>query len=254
VIPLPGIARLSLLAAFVLWALGCGESEPKLRVLAAASLSDVVEPMSQGFDEARVAASFGASSALARQIRDGAPADVFLSASREWMDWLESADALAGEPIVLARNRLVCIAPPGRFGGKDDPRDLHSLLAVLQPGDRVAIADRGVPAGEYARRALAHAGLLEAYASHLVGQKDVRAVLHSVERGELRAGFAYATDAEVARVDVLFELDSAGHPPIEYRAAALRGAPSPDEARQFLAHLEGAAARAVLRDAGFGLP
>jgi molybdate transport system substrate-binding protein len=247
---------LALLAAFLLSGSGCGDrdSEPALRVLAAASLSDVVGPIAQGFEGARVATSFGASSALARQIRDGAPADVFLSASGEWMEWLESADALAGETIVLARNRLVCIASAGRFGADDAVGDLRALLEALEPADPVAIADWGVPAGEYARRALEHAGLLEAYASHLVGQKDVRAVLHAVESGELSAGFVYATDAAVARVDVLFELDAAGHLPIEYRAAALRGAPSPAQARRFLVHLEGEAARAALADAGFVQP
>jgi molybdate transport system substrate-binding protein len=87
-----------------------------------------------------------------------------------------------------------------------------------------------------------------------VGQKDVRAVLHAVEQGELPAGFVYATDARVARVARLFDFDPATHPPIEYHAAALRGAPNPDGARRFLEYLRSETARALLSAAGFALP
>jgi molybdate transport system substrate-binding protein len=213
-----------------------------------------VEELAQRFEAGRVVASFGASSELARQIRDGAPADVFVSASPEWIDYLREAGALEGEPPLLARNRLVCIAPrasPLAARGAGDPR---ALLQALAPEDRVAIADAGVPAGAYARQALDHLGLLEVYGPRLVGQKDVRAVLHAVERGELPAGFVYATDARVASVERLFGFDPASHPPIEYRAAALRGAANPSQARRFVAWLRSEAARALLADAGFELP
>jgi len=224
-----------------------------LRVLAAASLTEVVEALAGRFEGARVEASFGASSALARQIRDGAPADVFLSASPEWIGFLREAGELSGEPIVLARNRLVCIAPqrsPLAAGAVRDPR---TLLAAIGPEGGVAIADEGVPAGEYARRALRNLGVFDAFEPHLVGQRDVRAVLHAVERGELPAGFAYASDARIAAVEVLFAFDPATHPPIEYQAAVLRNARRPVEARRFLQHLRGEAARAILAGAGFAL-
>jgi molybdate transport system substrate-binding protein len=231
-----------------------GAGPDRLTVYAAASLSEVVEAFAQGFPGARVRVSFGSSSELARQIEDGAPADVFLSASPDWIGFLREAGALAGEPVLLARNRLVCIAPeasPLAGRGAGDPA---ALLAALAPGDRVAIAVEGVPAGEYARKALAHLGLLEAYRPRLVGLKDVRAVLHAVEQGELPAGFVYATDAKVARVERLFAFDPAGHPPIEYHAAVLRGAANPQGARRFLAYLQGEAARELLAAAGFALP
>jgi molybdate transport system substrate-binding protein len=229
------------------------DDSPALRVLAAASLTEVVEALARSFEGARVATSFGSSSELARQIRDGAPADVFVSASAEWIAFLREADALDGDAALIARNALVCIAPKASplAGNALDP---GQLLQRLRPGDGVAIADAGVPAGDYARRALAHAGLLEAFEGRLVGQKDVRAVLYAVERGELAAGFVYATDARLAGVERVFAFDPASHPPIEIHAAALRGAERPAEARRFVARLRGEAARALFAEAGFALP
>ena len=230
------------------------EHAATVRVLAAASLTEVVTELGKGFTAAHVVPSFGASSDLARQIQDGAPADVFVSASPEWVAFLKEAKAVDGEAIVLARNALVCVAPKGSplaAGGVTDPK---ALLAKLAADDRVAIADAGVPAGEYARKALTKLGLLDAYRPRLVGQKDVRAVLHAVETGELPAGFVYATDAKVAKVDLLFTFDPATHPPIEYHAAVLSGAAAPAEAKAFLAFLQSEGVRAVLKDAGFALP
>ena len=251
----PSLACLLAVAATGLAAGRAARAEDaSVRVLAAASLTEVVEGLAKRFEGARVVPSFGASSELARQIEDGAPADVFLSASPEWIEFLQKAGALDGAAVVIARNQLVCVVPresPLAARGVADPR---ALLARLGKGDRVAIADEGVPAGEYARESLAHQGLLDAYAPRLVGQKDVRAVLHAVEQGELPAGFVYATDAKVAAVEVLFRFDPASHPPIEYHAAALRGAANPADARRFLGFLTGPAARELLTNAGFALP
>lgn len=239
-------------AVLALHACGTGPPEPaEARVFAASSLTDFVEAIARQDSDLRVVPSFGASSALARQIRDGAPADVFLSASPEWMDFLVEADMLAAAPVVFARNRLAAIAP---LDSGLEADDLATLLERLEPTARVAIADRGVPAGEYARAALETLGLLSAYRSHLVGQRDVRAVLHAVELGELDAGFVYATDAAIAEVRVLFAIDPRTYPPIEYEAALLRGARDVDAARRFLGTLQGGAARGVLADGGFDLP
>jgi molybdate transport system substrate-binding protein len=226
----------------------------RVRVYAAASLTEVVLGLAQRFDGARVVTSFGASSELARQIADGATADVFVSASPEWIDFLRESEDLDGEPVVLARNQIVCVAPKGSPLAARGVADPGTLLERLSKGDLVAIADAGVPAGEYARQALDHLGLLEAYHPRLVGQKDVRAVLHAVEQGEVPAGFVYATDARVAAVERLFTFDPASHPPIEYQAAALRGAANPAGARRFVAWLQSDTARALLSDAGFALP
>jgi len=228
------------------------EEPATVRVLAAASLTEVVEGLAKRFEGARVVPSFGASSELARQIKDGAPADVFVSASPDWIDFLREAKALDGDAIVLARNQLVCVAPKGSaLRGVGDPK---ALLARLAKDDRVAIADAGVPAGEYARKSLEHQGLLAGYEPRLVGQKDVRAVLRAVEQGEAQAGFVYATDARVGSVETLFAFDPKTHPPIEYLAAALRGAANPTDARRFVAFLRSESARKLLTDAGFALP
>ncbi|HMB69384.1 MAG TPA: molybdate ABC transporter substrate-binding protein [bacterium] len=251
--PLPRLFPV-LAAALLLAPVACTERTPPLRVLAAASLTDVVEALAPHFPGARVEASFGASSALARQIRDGAPGDVFLSASPEWIESLREADALAGAPVVLARNRLVCVAGEQGSPAAAGVTDPGSLLSHLGGDGRAAIADRGVPAGEYARASLEALGLLDAFEPRLVGLGDVRAVLRAVESGELPAGFVYATDARTADVTVLFSLDPATHPPIEYQAAVLRGAAHPAEARAFLEFLHGDEARDALSAAGFEIP
>ncbi len=249
-------AVLLLVAAASAGAGACGRRvgpEP-LRVFAAASLTEVVQELGRGFAGARVEPSFGASSVLARQIRDGAPADVFLSASPDWIDFLRRSGALDGAPVVVAHNRLVAVAPPRSPLAARGVSGPAALLAALGPDGRVAVADPGVPAGEYARAALERLGLLAAFTPHLVGQEDVRAVLHAVERRALDAGFVYATDATVADVEVLFAFDPATHPPIEIQAAVLRAAPHPVAARRFLDDLRSGPARAVLERAGFAVP
>jgi len=247
--------------ALVVVAAGGGPVQARdgaLRVLAAASLTEVAAELAQRFAETpggtRVETVVGASSVLARQIRDGAPADVFLSASPAWMDFLADAEALAGASVAFARGRLVCVAPPGSPLARRGVPDARALFEVLGPQGRVAVADAGVPAGEYARGALRSRGLLADARGRLVGHKDVRAVLHAVERGALDAGFVYASDAAVARVAVLFALDPATHPPVVYRGAVLRDARAPGAARRFLAFLQTDAARAVLVRAGFDAP
>lgn len=235
-------------------------AEP-IHVLSAASLTEVVEALARDFASARQGArvelGFGASSDLARQIQDGAPADVFVSASPEWTGFLREAGVVVGEPVLIARNALVCVTPQdGRLTATAvaDPRVLVSKIAA---DDLVAIADAGVPAGEYARQALAKLGLSAAFEPRLVGQKDVRAVLHAVEQGEVAAGFVYATDAKVARVATLFAFDPTTHPPIEYHAVVVRNADRPGDAAaasHFVDFLTSGSARARLSAAGFVLP
>ncbi len=231
---------------------------PVLRVLAAASLAEVLDGLARDFTGARVETSFGASSDLARQIADGAPADVFIAASADWIAFLEEKNAVVGAATIVARNALVCVAPPtGRLAGaaQSEPiRDPAALLERLASGDLVAIADPGVPAGEYARAALAKLGIAQAFERRLVGQRDVRAVLHAVEKGEVEAGFVYATDARIARVATLFVFDPASHPPIEIPAVVVRQSSQPVLARRFLDYLASEPARARLSTAGFVLP
>ena len=149
------------------------------------------------------------------------------------------------------RNRLVCIAPEGSALGRAPPSTPKELVARIATGDRIAIADAGVPAGDYARQSLAATGDLEALRPHLVGQEDVRAVLRAVDSGQAVAGFVYATDARIAPVVALFSLEPASHDPIAYHAAMTRQASDPALARAFLDHLHSPAARRILAAAGF---
>jgi molybdate transport system substrate-binding protein len=231
----------------------CGGAESgRVAVFAAASTTDVVTALAADFGEP-VSPSFGSSSSLARQIADGAPADVFISANRRWIDYLHERQRLDGDAIVFATNRLVCVTPPGASpldSGAQHASPLRALLGSLGPRDRVAIADEGVPAGEYARQSLRAAGLLEQFQPRLVGQADVRAVLRAVANREVAAGFVFATDAR--GVDVLFEMS--GHEPIEYFAAVVKDARNANAARRFVEYLRGEKAREVLTQAGFTLP
>lgn len=222
----------------------------ELIVFAAASTTDVVGELAREFAAAQVSTSFGPSSGLARQIEDGAPADVYLSASRRWVEYLHEAGALAEEPRVFAGNRLVAIGAP-RAGTTAGAENVGELLARLAPGDLVAIADAGVPAGEYARQSLTATGDLEALTPYLVGQPDVRSVLRAVAAGEAKAGFVYTTDARVAEVEVLFAFDPTTHEAIEYFAAIPRTTRSLEQSRAFLDHLRSPRARALLESAGF---
>ncbi|MEE8311905.1 MAG: molybdate ABC transporter substrate-binding protein, partial [Candidatus Binatia bacterium] len=177
---------------------GPAQAPRKVRVFAAASTTEVVEHLGALFEEGRVVASFGSSAALSRQIEDGAPADLFFSASSQWTGQLLAAGFVEGEEVSIAGNSIVCITPRGTALDANGPTE---LLDELEDGELVAIADAGVPAGEYARASLTHLDLLDAYRSRLVGLKDVRAVLHAVEQGEVSAGFVYATDARLGHVE-----------------------------------------------------
>jgi molybdate transport system substrate-binding protein len=244
--------------AVVVLLTGCGQqanhdkpADDALKIFAAASMTEVVSNVAKQFDtDART--SFGSTSELARQIEDGAPADVFISANKNWADRLKDKGRLDGDYYVFARNTLVCVAPKGGTLKIADPAAL--LAAVRASGSRVGIAMEGVPAGDYTRQSLDTLGLVEHFKPHTVGQKDVRAVLHAVSKGEVAAGFVYATDARAAEVQVLFSLNPDTHDPIEYYVAVVRGARNPGTAREFIEHLRGEKGRAILKEAGFKLP
>jgi molybdate transport system substrate-binding protein len=234
-----------------------GERKP-LTVFAAASLTDVLGDFEAVFERRNavdIRASYGASSDLSRQIADGAPADVYLSASKTWIEQLKKTGWLDGDYVVVARNRLVCIAAPDIPLLDPRPTGLRQLYEdLVKSGWRVAVADEGVPAGDYARQAMKSVGLLDSYKPNLVGQKDVRAVLRAVAGGELPTGFVYATDAQTAKVTVVFEVDPNLHDSIEYYAAVVSGSPNAVAARDYIVLLRAGAGRNVFETRGFGLP
>jgi len=228
----------------------------ELLVFAAASLSDALEEVGQAFTAAtgvRVAASYAASSVLAKQIEAGAPADAFFSADVAWVDYLEKRGLIqpSSRRDVL-RNTLVLIAPA------DSTLRLRIApgfdLAGALKGGRLAIADPdSVPAGEYARAALTRLGVWSRVSDRAVRGENVRAALAYVARGEAPLGIVYRTDAQAERrvrvVDV-FPEDS--HPPITY-VVALTSRARP-EAAQLVEFLTGDAARQIFVRYGFTAP
>jgi molybdate transport system substrate-binding protein len=226
---------------------GAGEG---VVVFAAASLADALREIAAAFEARtghRVVLGFGGSNDLARQIRAGAPAQVFVSASAERMDELERAGlVVAGHRVDLLSNRLVVVIPSAAAAGPVKAEDLASV-------GRIALGDpEAVPAGIYARQWLARRGLWERVRERVVPTLDVRAALAAVESGNADAGVVYRTDAAVSRrVRVVLEVPEAEAPRIVYPAALLATARGPG-ARAFYEQLRSAAARAVFERLGFG--
>lgn len=227
---------------------------PALTVFAAASLQNALEEISAaqlraGGAPARLA--FAASSTLARQIERGAPADVYVSADLAWMDYLaERGRIVEGSRVIVARNRLVVIAPAARAA----PLEIEPGVALLERlgKGRLALGDPAhVPAGRYAKAALESLGLWASLAARLAPVENVRAALVLVVRGEAPLGIVYASDVAVepgVRVVGTFPPDS--HPPIVYPAARVVGAAQPAAGR-YLAFLRSPVARAAFARQGF---
>lgn len=228
---------------------------PPLTVFAAASLQDVLGPIGEAFTHAGgepVRFSFAGSQALARQIDQGAPADVVISADLEWMDWLtERRRIVSATRRDLVSNRLVIIAPAAsRTALKVGP---GMPLARALGGGRLALADpTAVPAGKYARASLERLGVWAGVETRLAPSDSVRGALAFVARGEAPLGVVYATDAlSEPKVRVVGVLPEATHPRIVYPAAVVAGAARPREAAAFVGYLRGPAAQAIFRRAGF---
>jgi len=218
-------------------------------VFAAASLTDALKEVGRGFEAATghtVAFNFGASSDLARQIKAGAPADLFFSADLARMDELEQAALLRPEDRVsLLSNVLVVIVPAGSPAVVRAPSDLAGFrrLALANP--------ESVPAGVYARRWLASLGLWESLKDRVVPTLDVRAALAAVEAENAEAGIVYRTDAALSkRVRVALEVPRDQGPKITYALAALAG-PGRAGARALRAYLASPAGLEVFRRHGF---
>ncbi len=223
-------------------------------IFAAASTAGAIEAVAkdfEGLNAGSVRAVFAASSILARQIAQGAPADIYLSANAAWMDELERGDVLQpGSRVDLLGNRLVLIAPLNQaFEVSIEPG--FALAKALGRG-RLAIGDPShVPAGIYAKAALDRLGVWDSLASKLAFANDVRGALALVERGEAAAGIVYASDAMAgARVRVVAAFPAPAPTPIVYPLAIVRARAAP-AVTGFHRYLRGAAAGAIFRDHGF---
>lgn len=224
-------------------------SDAQITVFAAASLTQAIEEIAQVHNRAHggdIVVSAGGSGTVARQIAEGAPADVVMLANAEWMDWLVGEGLVGGGDVMpLLSNRLVLIAPV-------DSPDLpdHSAKALLArlDGGRMAIGQTtGVPAGIYGRAWLVKSGLWDAMQPHLAETENVRAALALVALGEAPLGVVYATDAAAdPGVRVIYAVPEDADWQITYPAAAVTA-----NGRAFFDYLSGAEARAIFLRHGF---
>lgn len=251
------LRRIALALMLLLLAPAASAAERGPLVLAAASLQESLAAAADAWaakGHARPVVSFAASSALARQILAGAPADLFLSADEPWMDAVAKAGLLRpGTRATLLGNRLVLIAPSSSKLRLAPVRGFP-LARALGDG-RLAVADtRAVPAGKYAKAALIALGVWRSVADHLAPAENVRAVLALVERGAAPLGIVYATDARASRrVRVVSIFPASSHPPIRYPVAILKASRHADAAafRDFLLSKQG---RAIFVRHGFSVP
>jgi molybdate transport system substrate-binding protein len=248
---------LCLAVAFALAGPARADDRP-VSVFAAASLKEALDEIAGEFAAAtghRAVVTLAGSSALARQIQAGAPADIFVSASGEWMDVLERDGLVApGSRFDLAGNRLVLIAHGGTGPAAADPPALtpdFDLVGRLGTGRLAVALTEAVPAGVYARAGLTALGLWDGVADRLAQTDNVRAALMLVALGEAPLGVVYATDAIAEpRVGVIAVFPAGSHEPIVYPAARIAG-PASAAADAFLAWLRGPAAAAALARHGF---
>jgi molybdate transport system substrate-binding protein len=253
------MARLA--AVFVALAILCGSSaspapaqDKSITVFAAASMKNALDEIDSAFTAKtgiKVIASYAASSVLAKQIEQGAPADIFMSADTDWMDYVVNRKAVNDATrINLLGNSIVLIAP------KDSSLSQVVIgsgfdLAKLAGSGRIATGDvSAVPVGKYARAALEKLDAWQAAEPKFAMAESVRAALTLVARGEAVLGIVYATDARIEPgVKIIGTFPGDSHPPIIYPVAATTTAKP--EASSYLSFLRSSAAKAIFERYGF---
>jgi molybdate transport system substrate-binding protein len=251
------LRRAVLTAPFLLAAQPALAQEP-VTVFAAASLTDAMRALGQEWQARGNPAprfSFAASSALARQIEQGAPADLFMSADEPWMDYVQQRNLVVNATRVSPLgNALVLVAPANAARPVPLARGTD-LAALLGPNGRIATGDPAhVPVGRYAQAALEWMGQWGALSPRLARADNVRAALLLVERGEAPFGIVYATDATASPgVRVVGAFPAESHPPVTYPFALLRRAEGNAQARALLAFLAGPEAQPTWQRFGFTL-
>jgi molybdate transport system substrate-binding protein len=245
-----------LVLVFLCLGAGCspGEEEGDLLVFAAASLTEAFGEAGEVFERQNprtsIRFSFGPSEALATQIVEGAPADVFASASPAWMEEVAERGPGVEDRTDFARNRLVVLVPEG------NPATIAGIEDLGSPGVRLVLAAPDVPVGEYGREALAKAGIGEdAEANVVSNEEDVKGVVQKVALGEADAGIAYVTDvtSEVADDVEAVEIPDDVNVVATYPIAVVRGTDAPDLSASFVDFVLGEGRR-ILVHAGFMPP
>ncbi len=223
-------------------------------VFAAASLKNALDAVGAAWTAKTGKAatvSYASSSALAKQIEQGAPADVFISADLDWMEFLDKKGLVRpGTRSDLVANALVLIAPADTAANIDIAPGFPLAAAIGE--SKLATGDvRSVPAGKYAKAALTALGVWADVEPKIAGTENVRVALALVARGEAKYGIVYATDAKSEpKVAVVGVFPAGSHPPVVYPVAITKEATSPDAAA-YLAFLKGPEAAKIFADQGF---
>jgi molybdate transport system substrate-binding protein len=249
-----GLGLAALIACAVAVAPPAAAQTKEVVIFAAASLKNALDEINAQWQREtgkRATLSYAASSALARQIEQGAPADIFISADLDWMDYVQQRSLIRADTRSnLLANRIVLIAPrDSNVSTKIDPG--FNLAGLLGSG-RLAMADtKAVPAGKYGKASLEALGVWNSVQDKLAQAENVRAALLLVSRGEAPFGIVYQTDAAAdpnVRIVDTFPADT--HPAIVYPVALTGISTNPDVAA-FLAYLKSAKARPMFEKQGF---
>lgn len=229
-----------------------GTSAAEITVFAAASLTESLKEIAAGYEKQsgdKVIFNFGASSFLARQIEEGAPADIFFSADEAKMDGLQAKGLIVKETRKSRLSNLLVIVVASEKGAAiETPKDL-----ATDKVKRLALAEpRTVPAGIYAKEYLQKQNLWPAVEAKVIPTENVRAALAAVEAGNVEAGIVYKTDAAISKkVKVAYEVPAKDNPAISYPMALVKDAKQAEAARKFLSHLESDEAGRVFEKCGF---
>ena len=223
----------------------------EVNVYAAASLTDVLKEIAARYEKQssdKIVFNFGASSLLARQITERAPADIFFSADEAKMDDLEKVGLIVNDTRRdMLSNSLVIVVP------NDSQLTIESPENLLTKVQRIAVADpRAVPAGIYTKEYLSGIGLWDKLESKIVPTESVRAALAAVESGNVDAGFVYRTDADISKkVKIAFGVPSEKGPAIRYPVALVKGGKNKSAAEDFLRYLQSDSAGKLFERYGF---
>ena len=243
---------------------GCGDSDSggegnpsstpgqvELTVSAAASLTEAFGEIGGAFEAANpgitVTFNLGPSDGLAGQINEGAPADVFASASPTWMDSVQDDGRGVTERVDFAQNKLAIVVPA------DNPAEIESLEDLTEDGVQLVVAAEGVPVGDYAREVFANAGISEAALANVVSnEEDVKAVITKVQSGDADAGIAYVTDVTPAVADelALIPIPDEVNVIATYPIAVVNGSQEADVAQTFVDYVLGDGQQ-ILAEYGF---
>jgi molybdate transport system substrate-binding protein len=225
-----------------------------VKVFAAASLKNALDAVAASWKakaSKETTISYGASPALAKQIEQGAPAEIFMSADLDWMDYLDKKDLIKTDTRKnLLGNELVLVAAAG--GGLKLDLKSGADLAGLLGSEKLAMAEvKSVPAGKYGKAALEKLGIWSAVEKNVAMSENVRAALALVARGEAKLGIVYATDAKAEpKVEVVGVFPDDSHPPIIYPVALVASGTNPD-AGEFLSFLSSPDATDIFKAQGF---